>query len=68
MTEEPTVQKGLKNMLKLLDDPVLTKIVGAVLTILAVIAIVQGVKWVATRYIDDKAVRYRARKVVGFLG
>ncbi len=68
MTEDSAVDKTLKNMFKLFDDPVLGKLVSTVIAIVVVIAIVQGVKRLATRYIGDKAVRYRARKVIGFLG
>ncbi|MDH3654964.1 MAG: mechanosensitive ion channel family protein [Myxococcales bacterium] len=62
------MEKAIQNVLKWLDDPVLSKLVGARVAIVVVVAIGQVVERVATRYIDDKAVRYRARKAIGFIG
>jgi len=62
------VPKPIQDALKLLDDPVLAKLVGTAIAVVLVVVIVQAVKRIATRYIEDKAVRYRARKVIGFLG
>ena len=46
----------------------LSKLVSAVVAVVVVLAIVQVIKRVATRYIDDKSVRYRAREAIGFIG
>lgn len=62
------MEKAIQNVLKWLDDPVLSKLVSALVAVVVVVAIVQVIKRVATRYIDDKGVRYRARKAIGFIG
>ena len=46
----------------------LSKLAGALVAVVAVVGVVQVIKRVATRYIDDKSVRYRARKAIGFIG
>ncbi len=62
------MEKAIQNALKWLDDPVLSKLAGALVAVVAVVGVVQVIKRVATRYIDDKSVRYRARKAIGFIG
>lgn len=62
------MQEAIQDGMKWLDDPVLSKLVGTLVAVVVVIAIVQIIKRAATRYIDDKTVRYRARKAIGFIG
>jgi hypothetical protein len=62
------MDKAIQNALKWLEDPVLSKLAGTLVAVVVVVAIVQVIKRVATRYIHDKAVRYRAREAIGFIG
>jgi small-conductance mechanosensitive channel len=62
------MEKAIQNALKWLEDPVLSKLAGTLVAVVVVVAIVQVIKRVSTRYIDDKSVRYRARKAIGFIG
>jgi small-conductance mechanosensitive channel len=62
------MEKAIQNAMKLLDDPAISKLAGTLIAVVIVVAIVQVIKRVATRYIEDKSVRYRARKAIGFIG
>jgi small-conductance mechanosensitive channel len=51
-----------------LSDPVLGKLVAFLVGVLLGIAVVRSIQHAATRFIQDKNVRYRARKAIGYLG
>lgn len=68
MSDQHPMANALETATKWLDDPVLAKLVGTAVAIVVVVAVVQVVKRVATRYIEDKSVRYRARKAISFVG
>jgi len=53
---------------KILFDPVIGKLITAVIGVLLVIVIVRIVQRAASRYIRETNTRYRARKFISFLG
>jgi small-conductance mechanosensitive channel len=58
----------IQHVTKWFADPVLGKITTAAIYLLIVVSVVKLVQRTATRYVEDKSTRYRARKAIAFVG